>query len=105
MDAMDRRVSALVGVIAFVVLLTFATGAWSKPVLRLSGTDVVITLYDDKKSCPAAANLLRKAVWLEKGKSVEGCWGFNPIGVVMFWFEDKTVAAAPAQAFVEINEI
>lgn len=99
-----KALGALISLIAFVVMLTFATGAFAKPVMRLTNGPVTITLYDDKKSCQQAMNLPRKAVWLENGKEVQGCWGLNPIGVVMFWFEDKTVASAPAQAFTEIIE-
>lgn len=100
-----KAVGALISLVAFVVLLTFATGAFAKPVLRLTNGPVTITLYDDKKSCQQAMNLTRKAVWMESGKEVQGCWGYNTIGVVMFWFDDKTVASAPAQAFTEISEI
>lgn len=99
-----RVVSAGIGLLAFIVLLTFSTGVFAKPVLRTVSGAVTITLYDDKKTCSQASNLPRKAVWLEGGKATEGCWGVSSLGVVMFWFEDNTVASAPATAFVEINE-
>jgi hypothetical protein len=100
-----KVLAAALAIVAFCVLLTFATGAFAKPVLRTSSGPVTITLYDDKRVCQQATNLPRKAVWMEAGKEIHGCWGLNPFGMVMFWFEDRTVASAPGHEFVEIKEV
>ena len=100
----SKVIGAALALVAFCVLLSFATGAWAAPVYRMKSENVTITLYDDKKSCPHAANLPRKAVWIENNKETEGCWGLSQFGVIFFWFEDKTVTGAPANQFKRISE-
>ena len=100
----SKVIGAALALVAFCVLLSFATGAWAAPVYRTQVENITITLYDDKKACPHAVNLPRKAVWRENNKDIEGCWALNQIGVIMFWFEDKTVASVPAQQFTRVSE-
>lgn len=50
-------------------------------------------------------NLPKRAVWIEGGKSVEGCYGVIPgFGIVTMYFADKTTAAVPVAAFTRASD-
>jgi hypothetical protein len=68
-----------------------------------SGTAVIV-LHDEPCALPAVTNLLFRATWLQDGKLNEGCWSPSAVlPVVMMYFDDKTVAVAPVQAFEKAN--
>ena len=71
------------------------------PIAIATAGDVTITLHDDDcRMKDVVINLPRRAVWRENGKDIEGCYTFiQQIGLLTFYFADKTVAAAPAQMF------
>lgn len=86
-----------------VILFFFPVNASSEPLFRVTTPDgVVITLHKEKCEMKEVVNLPQHATWDEKGKTFTGCWGFNPIGVVMLYFSDKTVAAVPGSAFQKV---
>ena len=90
----------------FVLIVTLLFGcpnsASAEPLFRVSHEGVVITLHNDKCEMSEVSNLPHFATWEEKGKSFKGCWGFHPLGVVMLYFTDKTVAVVPASAFAKV---
>ena len=45
------------------------------------------------------ANLPYKAVWLQDGKTFEGCWAHHPYGLVVAYFDDLTVVLIQPQVF------
>ena len=59
-----------------------------------------ITLYTDECSVEAVSNVKYRVTWTERGKTFEGCYSISSVGLVLMYFsEDKTVAAAPVQVF------
>lgn len=89
----------LLAAILFLVPLPLS----AEPLFRVTTPDgVVITLHKDKCELKEVVNLPQHATWDEKGKTYTGCWGFNPIGVVMLYFSDKTVGVIPASAFSKV---
>jgi hypothetical protein len=98
---MELRAAFLAGILFFV-----ATSVYGESVMQLNDGDVQIVLHDTPCKLKEVVNLPRKAVWMEKGKTFEGCWGVRPdVGVVVFYFDDKTVGLAPMQAFKRITPI
>ena len=76
------------------------------PQYLASSGDVTITLYSDKCELKEVSNLPFKATWQEKGQVFQGCFGINgEAGVVMFYFTDKTVAAAPVGMFKPVQGV
>lgn len=81
----------------------WATRAHAKPLYEAKSQGTSIVLYDETCALPAVTNLVLRAVWVQDGKSYEGCWGATPpLGVVMAYFSDKTVAAIPISAFERV---
>ena len=94
----------------FVLIVTLLFGCpsnvYSEPLFRVATPDgVVITLHKDKCELKDVVNLPHLATWDEKGKTFQGCWGFNPIGVVMLYFSDKTVGVVPSSAFTKVQGV
>ena len=77
----------------------------AKPIAIFSASNVTITLHDDACSLKSEiTNLPKRAVWLQDGKAVEGCFGFSAqFGLVNFYFADKTSTAIPAQFFEAVT--
>lgn len=75
----------------------------AQPVFEARTEAVRIVLYDEPCTLPEVTNLKLRAVWTENGKDFEGCWSaMAPLGVVMGYFADKTVAAIPMSAFQRV---
>lgn len=68
---------------------------------QLGGT--VIDLHDDKCAMDAVSNLPFRATWKDATATFEGCWGVTSYGLVMMYFEDKTVAGVPTQVFKKLT--
>ena len=76
------------------------------PRYMASSGDVTITLYTDKCELKEVSNLPYKATWQEGAKVFQGCFGINgEAGVVMFYFTDKSVAAAPVGMFKPVQGV
>lgn len=73
--------------------------AKAAPIATATSGHLTITLYSDPCSLKAVSNLPQRAVWIEAGKVSEGCWGASQFGVIMAYFEDKTVAVIPFEVF------
>ena len=77
--------------------------AYAEPVFQAAHEGVVITLDSDKCELDAVVNLPFKATWQEQGKTYKGCWAARTdAGVVVAFFEDKTVALIPFGAFKKV---
>lgn len=106
--ALAQRIIAFLGAVSLAVLVllaaTWPTKAHAEPVMQTSEGGVTVQLWTDACALQKQiANLPYKATWHEGGKVIEGCWGARPdVGVVIFYFADKTVGMAPIQAFVKV---
>ena len=89
-----------------VVLFIVAPLAISAPRLIAQGEEVTIVLYDDPCGLSeSVTNLPLRATWREKDdKVVEGCWNVNSEGIVMMYFEDRTVVAVSKKYFSPIGK-
>lgn len=72
--------------------------ARAAPVAVLRQGDLVLTLTDEPCALPAIANLPSRVVWVEKGETIEGCYGRRG-ETILFYFADLTVIDIPMQAF------
>lgn len=103
-----RRImlATLIGSFVAAFLLYGAKKAYADPMAKViaNGGQVVITVYtEDCARKDVVTNLPKRATWAEDGKTYEGCVGIQPeAGVAMFWFDDRTVAIVPLQAFVRV---
>lgn len=90
-----------------VVLAVFGVlrQAKAEPVVSAEGGGIRVTVYtEDCAFTGVVANLPKRATWTENGKTVEGCAGAFPGGVVLLYFSDKTVVAIPAAMFQRVQE-
>jgi hypothetical protein len=83
--------------------LMLATSVCAAPMYRAANEGIVITLDSDKCALKEVANLPKKAFWVQDGKTIEGCWGVSPLGVVNFYFADRTVVAIPQDVFHKVQ--
>ncbi len=90
--------------ISLFLILAIANSAVAAPMFRAANEGIVITLDSDKCALKEVSNLPKKAFWLQDGKTVEGCWGVSPLGVVNFYFADRTVVAIPQEVFQKVQE-
>jgi hypothetical protein len=91
-----QRLIAWLGVVCLIVLVSLATNAHAGPRFQVVADGAKVVLHDDKCAVSAVANLPYKATWEEKGKVFQGCWGARPeAGIVMFYFDDKSVGIIP----------
>lgn len=84
------------------VLLFLSFSAYAKPVAVLNHQDLRVTLYDEP--CALDVQLQYRAVWQDKDKTYEGCFGVNQ-GIVVAWFADKSIAIFPGQLFKPVTEL
>ena len=77
----------------------------SAPIAVFGTAELTITLDDDECAFKAqVTNLPKRAIWNENGNIVEGCFGVNQqLGIVNFYFADKTVASIPVQYFHRVR--
>ena len=91
----------LVGIVLFAVL---SRQAKADPFITAEAGGVRITVYSEPCQIKEVANLDRRAVWTENGKTVEGCAGFFPeLQMVFFYWADKTVVGVPASYFQRVT--
>lgn len=72
--------------------------AYAEPTHVVRQGDLVLTLTDEPCALSAVINLPYRAVWLEKGQIIEGCYGRRG-DTLMFYFADLTVIDLPTRAF------
>lgn len=88
------------------ILLGCVPDAAAEPLYRVTLPEgSVITLYGGKCEMKEVINLPNVATWEEKGKTFSGCWGINPVGIVSFYFVDKTVIGIPGQMFKKVTGV
>lgn len=91
----------------FILLATLLFGLWpslvfAEPVLQVTTPEgIVITLHSDKCELKEISNLPYRITWDEKGKTTEGCFGAKG-GMVIFYFQDKTVGIIPTHVFEKV---
>ena len=91
--------------VVLVLLLLAYNAAYAKSIAVSTSSQpgVTITLTDEPCTLDVK-NLPYKATWHEKGETFTGCWTLHGNSVAAY-FEDKTVAAIPAQHFKQAVEI
>ena len=91
-------------VLMVIIALSYASQVKAGPIAQAESQGIVITVYTEPCKLPAVSNLPVRATWVESGKTYEGCAAPNPpLGIVIFYFEDKTVAVVPLQLFVPMT--
>lgn len=77
---------------------------FADPFISAEAGGVRITVYSEDCQIKEVANLQKRAVWTENGKTVEGCAGFFPeLQMVFFYWADKTVVGVPASYFQRVT--
>ena len=79
-------------------ILLWSTLAQAVAIAVLHQGDLYLTLTDEPCALPAITNLPSKAIWVEKGVTIEGCYGRRG-DAVLFYFADRTVIDVPVRAF------
>lgn len=105
--AVIKTLGALALILALAVAVLFFTihNVKAAPIAVTTTGDVTVTLTDEPCAIAAVTNLGKRATWEEKGKRFEGCWGASQLGVVMVYFDDKTVGAIPAEVFRQVSGV
>jgi hypothetical protein len=100
--------SAMTWFLAFllaVFMIALTTIAQGAPIALFQSEGVTITITDEPCQLKAVTNLKHRATWNEHGKTHEGCAAGHPAGIILFYWEDKTVSIASAQAFKRVSAI
>lgn len=69
--------------------------------VAIAKTDKFSVILTDEK-CKLDVKLPYRAIWTEPGKTYEGCFTIHQ-GIVVFYFEDKSLALVGAQAFAPLE--
>ena len=107
-STLRRIMGYVLGFLCFVVLLVAATwpiSAFATPVAVAVEGDAKITLTDEPCKLKQVSNLKMRAVWVEKGKTFEGCFGVHPAGIVMAYFSDGAVVIISVQDFQAVTGV
>jgi hypothetical protein len=96
-------IGAVLAAFICIVLVMIASYAYADPVFEAEDGGIRITLHNDPCKLEAVTNLPHRATWTEKGKVYEGCYGLTRFGVVMAYFDDKTVAVIPTEFFQRVH--
>ena len=109
LDAVSRdpvkyalRIVVVLGVL--LLLLLAARNAQAKPTHVAVDGPVTITIHDDKCALSAVALPLR-ATWKEGEKFYEGCVGSHPAGVLIFYWDDKSIVIVAQSIFRPVEGI
>ena len=97
--------NTLIGIFLFALALGASAPADAKPIAQTSVHGIVMTLTDEPCALKDRVDLPYRGTWDEKGKRYEGCFGLNHLGIVMMYFNDKSVAAFPPGAFTEVTGV
>lgn len=85
------------------LLLVWAVSVTAEPTHKASGNGVEIVIHSEPCAMKSiVSNLPQRATWQEGTKIYEGCGGFHPMGVALFYFADKTVVPLPLSFFVRV---
>lgn len=96
----------------FYLIAIFALGmalkssrAVAEPMVAADEGPVRVVIYtEDCALTSVVKNLPKRATWTENGKTFEGCAAvIQQAGLVIFYFDDKTVALMPAQMFQRVS--
>ena len=92
----------LVGFLLLLAVLPAKAGA----LYKTDQEGFSITLYSDPCEMREVTNLKWRAMWIEDGKKIEGCWApWQPFGVIGAYFADKTVAVIPIEVFEKVQGV
>ena len=100
---MKRKIFEVLWVIAAAVLIfcmmyVIPSRAHAKAIAGVEAGNVSIVLTDEPCALAAVTNLPYRSTWTENGKTVEGCYGVHPAGVVLSYWADRTVSVMPVDA-------
>jgi hypothetical protein len=93
------------GVIVGLVIaaLFYSARLHADPLFSATAEGVTITLTDEPCAVKEIANLPYRATWVEKDKTFQWCWGpYRELSIVLAYFDDRTIAVIPVQAFVKV---
>lgn len=89
---------------AVALMIALGRNANAEPMAAVEQEGVRIVIYTEDCQLKEVKNLIKRATWTENGKTVEGCAGLFPqIGLVLFYFTDRTVVPVPAQMFQRVS--
>lgn len=95
---------AACAVIFVLYLFVLPLKARAAPIFQAEAEGTTVILTDEDCRLPEVSNLKKRAIWVEKGVTIEGCYGGHPAyPLVVAYFADKTVVVMPADAFQRIK--
>ena len=89
----------------FLCLLLASFSAHAGPLAEAAAGGIQITLHSEKCAQVAVTNLPGRATWTEGGRVSEGCFAIDRNnGLIVLYFDDRTVVAVPLAAFQKVSE-
>ena len=90
-----------------IVTLLYSALVYSFEVARADIGSTRISLYNEPCALSSIINLPGRAVWLDKNKIYEGCFGVDQVlGVVVLYFmEDRSITILSVDQFVKIARL
>ena len=87
-------------VAALMALLIWTGYSFGEPTHKASGSGIEVVVYSEPCAFKEVAIFPSVQRGTEGSKVYEGCGGFHPSGVALFYFSDRSVVALPVQWFV-----
>ena len=97
-----RALTILAGAFILAAIL-WASDSRAAALYQAQERGVTVILYDEPCALAAVVNLPLRAQWLEAARTFEGCYSYHPAGIIMAYFEDRTVVIFPASAFGKVQ--
>jgi len=90
----------------FALLLAFAVlPAQAKPIAQVSQGNVRVIFTDEPCALQGVSNLKFRGIWLQDGKTFEGCWqSHQQFAIVITYWEDLTIGIIPLEAVSKTTE-
>lgn len=104
MKAPRSSLTILLALCLAALMLAWVTIAQAKPVFTATEGGVTITIHDGACAL-SAVTLPYRATWDEAGKHYEGCVGAHPAGVLIFYWDDRSIVILAQSLFRRVAGI
>ena len=90
-----------------IITLLYSALVYSFEIARADVGDISVSLYSEPCAFSSVVNLPGRAVWTEKNKKYEGCFGVNQMQglVIMYFREDRSIPVFSVDNFVRVSTL
>jgi hypothetical protein len=94
----------VLSLIALAIAMAIYKPVHAEPMAAAEAGGVRLVIHTEDCKLKEITNLAKRATWTQDGKTQEGCAGlFQEVGMVIFYFTDKTAFPVPVQMFTRVT--